>query len=148
MKLDWYELKSDDQLTTFTFLSEGPKGKIEKLIQFSLVNQNGLYNLAIGNKNSETGEIDDLSVSNNGDTDKVLATVVASLYAFFEYHPDAYVYATGSTLARTRLYRVGITRFFEEMEQDFYLYGQTKDGLTKFEAGKEYVGFLAQRKFT
>ncbi len=46
MKLDRYELKVDDQLTTFNFLSEGPNGKIEKIVQFSLVNQNSLYNLA------------------------------------------------------------------------------------------------------
>ena len=52
MKLDRYQLKSDDQLTTFGFLSEGPKGKIEKVIQFSLVNQHDLYNLSLGDKNS------------------------------------------------------------------------------------------------
>lgn len=57
MKLDRYELKSDDQLTTFEFLSEGLKGKIEKLIQFSLVNQDGLYNLAFGDRNQLNGDI-------------------------------------------------------------------------------------------
>ena len=85
MKLDRYELKSDEQLTTFEFLSEGPKGKIEKIIQFSLVNQNNLYNLAFGDRNPLTGEIDDRMVTDNGDNEKVLATVVAAVYAFC-YH--------------------------------------------------------------
>ena len=39
MKLDRYELKADEPLTTYEFLSEGPKGKIQKIIQFSLANQ-------------------------------------------------------------------------------------------------------------
>jgi len=30
MKLDRYELKSDDELTTFDFSSEGPKGKLQR----------------------------------------------------------------------------------------------------------------------
>ena len=75
MKLDRYELKSDEHLTTFYFLSEGPKGKIEKIIQFSVVNQDNLFNLAFGDKNLETGEIDDKIVTDNGDSEKVLATV-------------------------------------------------------------------------
>ena len=89
MKLDRYELKSDEQLTTFEFLSEGPKGKIEKIIQFSLVNQDNLYNLAFGDRNRLTGEIDDRIVTDNGDSEKVLATVVAAVYAFCDRFPHA-----------------------------------------------------------
>ena len=76
-----------------------------------------------------------------------MATVVASLYAFFDKYPDAFVYATGSTTARTRLYRMGITRFYDEMIEDFYLYGQVEDEFHPFEIGTDYIGFLAQRKF-
>ena len=63
--------------------------------------------------------LDDLAISNNGDTEKVLGTVVAALYAFFDRHPGAIVYATGSTPGRTRLYRMGITKFYEEIKNDF-----------------------------
>lgn len=86
-----------------------------------------MYNLAFGDRNADTGEIDDLVVSNNSDTDNVLATIIAALYDFFDKHPNAFVYATGSIKARTRLYRIGITRFHEEMTQDFELYGQIGD---------------------
>ena len=89
MKLDRYELKSDDRLTTFEFLSEGRKGKIEKIIQFSLVLEDNLYNLAFGDKNLLTGEIDDKIVTDNGDSEKVLATVVAAIYSFCNHFPDA-----------------------------------------------------------
>jgi len=147
MKIEKYALKAESNLTIFEFISEGPKGLIRKIIQLQETNRLNVYNLAFGDKNSETGEIDDLAVSNNSDSEKVLATVVAALYAFFDKHPDAFVYVTGSTSARTRLYRMGITKFYEEMVQDFDLYGQVGDEFYDFEIDKDYAGFLAQRKF-
>jgi hypothetical protein len=72
--------------------------------------------------------------------------VVAAFYAFFDKYPEAFVYATGSTKSRTRLYRIGITKFYEEMIQDFNLYGQVGNEFFKFETHKDYDGFLAQRK--
>ena len=146
MNLEKYPLEAQATLTVFEFVSEGPNGLIPKLIQFQQINQSNVYNLAFGNKNHKTGEIDDLAVSNNGDTQKVLATVVAALYAFFDKYPESFVYATGSTKARTRLYRMGITRFYEEMIQDFELYGQVGDEFYEFEVGKEYAGFLSSRR--
>ena len=145
MKVKKYPLKAEESLTIFEFISEGPKGKIKKLIQFQETNEPNLYNLAFGDKIGKT-EIDDLSVSDNGDSEKVLATVVAALYAFLDKYPTAFVYATGSTKARTRLYRIGITKYFKEVTNDFYLYGQVGDNFFDFEIGKEYDGFLVQKK--
>ena len=147
MKLEKYPLKAESNLTVFEFISEGPNGLIRKLIQFQKTNQPNLYNLAFGDKHPETGEIDDIAISNNGDSEKVLATVVAALYAFFDKHPNASVYATGSTSARTRLYRMGINRFYKEIVQDFVLYGQRGDNFYEFEIGIDYAGFLTERKF-
>ncbi len=146
MKTEKHSLKAEESSTTFEFISEGPMGAIRKLIQFQETNEPSLYNLAFGDKVGEA-EIDDLAISNNGDSEKVLATVVAALYAFFDKYPTAFVYATGSTTARTRLYRMGITKYYDEMIEDFYLYGQIDDEFPIFEIGKEYGGFLAQRKF-
>lgn len=146
IKIEKYPLKAESNLTIFEFISEGPKGLIRKIIQFQETNQPNLYNLAFGDKNPETEEVDDLAVSNNGDSEKVLATVVAALYAFFDKHPDAFVYATGSTSSKTRLYRISITWFYEEMIEDFDLYGQLEDEFHKFEIGKNYARFLTQRK--
>ena len=42
---------------------------------------------------------------------------------------------------------MGITKYYDEMIEDFYLYGQIDDEFPIFEIGKEYGGFLAQRKF-
>ncbi|MEO6834151.1 MAG: hypothetical protein ABI378_15710 [Chitinophagaceae bacterium] len=67
MKLDRYELKAGRHLTTFEFLSEGSKGKIQKVIQFEPMNIDNLYNLAFGDRNLKTGAIDDNAVSDNID---------------------------------------------------------------------------------
>ncbi len=147
MKVEKYHLKSDNTFTYFEFISVGSKGTIRKIIEFQATSSPGLYNLAFGDKNPKTGELDDLAVSNNGDTQKVLGTVVAALYAFFDKNPEAIVYATGSTPARTRLYRMGITKFYDEIQNDFYLYGRIGDKLYVFETGIEYEGFITQRKF-
>ena len=147
MKLPRYHLKAESRFTRFEFISEGTKGAIRKLIEFQTTSDIDVYNLAFGDKDTATGDLNDLAVTNNGDTEKVLATVVAALYVFFDNYPTAYVYATGSTKARTRLYRMGITKFYKEMQKDFYLYGQLGDVYPELELDKEYDGFLAQRKF-
>ncbi len=147
MNLPKYHLRAESRFTRFEFTSEGRKGAIRKLIEFQATNDPDVYNLAFGEEDPSTGDIDDLAVSDNGDTEKVLATVIDALYVFFDKYPASYVYATGSTKARTRLYRMGITKFYEEMKNDFDLYGQIGDYYQKFELGKEYDGFLTQRKF-
>lgn len=111
MKTEKYYLKSESRFTRFEFISEGPKGAIRKLIEFQKTTNADVFNLAFGDFSSEIDEIDDLSVSDNGDTEKVLATVVNAVYTVFNQYPDVFVYATGSTKSRTRLYRMGITRF-------------------------------------
>ena len=110
MHLDRYDIKSGERLEVFEFNSTGPNGRIRKMIQYSPTNYKDLYNLGFGDKNMETGEIDDLVISNNADSEKVLATVVATIYAFTARHPQAMIYGTGSTKARTRLYRMGISK--------------------------------------
>ncbi len=112
-----YELFSDESSTTFEFISVGNKGEISKIVMLSGVDNN-FYHLGFGDKDEETGEISDLIVSNNGDSEKVLTTVAACILIFTSKIPNAYVYATGSTESRTRLYRIGITNNLDEILQD------------------------------
>ena len=148
MHVDKYQLKAEEELTRFEFISEGPRGTFRKLIEFQGTFDPDVFNLAFGDKHSVTGSLDDLAVTDNGDTEKVLATVVAAVYTFLTQHPTAYVYAQGSTSARTRLYRMGINRFYEEMRQDFFLYGRIGEDFLDFEPDQEYEGFLAQRRLS
>jgi hypothetical protein len=146
MKLEQYHLKAEDSLLVFEFTSVGPKGHIPKLIKFSNTNLKDLYNLAFGDKDLNTGEINDLAISNNGDSEKILSTVVGAVYAFTNEFPNSYVYATGSNKARTRLYRMGITKYLNEILKDYEIFGLRNYEWEHFEKGIEYEAFLAKRK--
>lgn len=126
MRLEHYGVRFDGPFATFKFFSEGPKGRIQKLVQFSPIGA-GLYNLALGDVNAQTGEIDDLVVGDNGDSEKVSATVVEVVYRFCDRFPAASIFATGSTPARTRLYRIGINKYYPLATGDFYVFGRRLD---------------------
>jgi hypothetical protein len=142
-----YEYSTEDELNIFEFDSIGSKGKVTKIIQYTEMSVKGYYNLGFGDLDIETKEVNDEIVTNNGDGQKVLATVVSTVYAFTGKNPEAYVYATGSNDARTRLYRMGITNNLEELKKDFLVYGLRNDEeFETFIVGEDYLGFLVTRK--
>lgn len=146
MNLPKYQLRAENSLILFEFTSEGINGRIPKLVKFSETHIQDVYNLGFGDKNSETGDIDDLAVSNNGDTEKILATVVSAVYAFTDKYPHTWIYATGSTPARTRMYRIGITKHMNEASKYFEIYGMLNNEWLVFDKGIEFDAFLIKRK--
>jgi len=68
------------------------------------------------------------------------------LFTFTDQHPGANVIAIGSSLARTRLYRMGITNNLDMIEKDFKIYGYKDNGWQKFTKAVEYDAFLVIRK--
>lgn len=88
-----------------------------------------------------------IMISNNGDSEMVLATVVSAIYAFTDKNPDAWIYATGSTKSRTRLYRMGITKNLKEVKSDFQIYGELNKTWQEFEKEVDYESFLVKRKY-
>jgi hypothetical protein len=74
-----------------------------------------------------------------------LATIVSSVYAFTDKENEAWVYATGSTPSRTRLYRMGITKYLEEVQQDFEIYGLLLGEWQNFEKDIDYTAFVVRR---
>jgi len=127
-------------------LAKAPKGLIPKIVKFSETNLSGLDNFAFGDKELGTDDLNDFVISNNGDSEKVLATVVAAVYGFTEKHLDCWIYATGSTKSRTRLYRIGISKYIGEIRNDFEIYGLKNSEWEIFEKETEYEAFLAKRK--
>ncbi len=146
MKFDRYELKAERTLMVFEFVSEGPRGQIAKLVQYTETNIKGVYNLGFGDKDEETGEIDDKAVTNNADSQKVLTTVAATAYAFTDKYPNSWIYATGSNKARTRLYRIGIANNLSEIQKDFEVYGLKEGNWEPFEKTVDYEAYLVRRK--
>ena len=95
-----------------------------------------------------TGIINDLAISNNGDSDKILATVAEAVYSFIEKTPNAWVFATGSTPARTRLYQIGIAKYYHQLTKEFDIFRQIEEDWELFEQGKNYLAFIAKKKIS
>ena len=148
MHLPHYELTIGESKLIFEFISQGPKGDIPKIIVFSKISDNGLYNLAFGDLDTKTGSVNDRVVSNNGDSEKVLATVVQALYIFFNSYPTCIVVAKGSTKSRTRLYRMGISKFRGLVNNVLFIMGRETEvsDWEEFQLNKEYISFAVQIK--
>jgi hypothetical protein len=132
--------------TVFEFTSTGPKGEIKKIIQFFATKATGVYSLAFGNLR-ENGSIDDITTNDNKDRDKILATVAATVYDFTKRYPGRYVFFTGSTAERTRLYRMALTLNYEELNEIFDIWGLVEEGgFEDFQKRRNYNAFLIKRK--
>ena len=147
MKQNQYNVLVDAEAKTYEFVSDGIKGSIVKLVQYSpMYGSNDFYNLGFGDKDLATGGFNDMVISNNGDTQKVIVTVASTVLDFTDRYPDVWVFATGSTPARTRLYQIGITTNLELITSNFEVFGLTKDGWKDFEIGTNFEAFLIKRK--
>lgn len=147
MNLIRYDYQTEEELHYFEFTSEGPKGSIKKIVEYSKVSVGNIYNLAFGDYDEFTDKLNDKIITNNGDSKKVLATVVSTVFAFTGKYPDTWIFATGSNEVRTRLYRMGITNNLVELKVDFYVYGMKLDETFEdFIIGEDYIGFLVTRK--
>lgn len=146
MKYPKYDYTTEDQLLLYEFVSEGPKGKVMKMVEYSKTSVEGVYNLAFGDLDQATGQIDDKTITNNGDSLIVLATVASTIYSFTSKYPDIWVFATGSTSVRTRLYRMGLTNNLAEISTDFLVYGLKNDIWEEFLIGEDYEAFMVKRK--
>jgi len=146
MNIDKYPLTIGDSSMVYEFYSEGVKGKIPKLVIYRETYLEGFYNLGFGDKDEETGTIDDFVITNNGDSQKVLATVASTLLHFTDQYPHIKVIAVGRTKSRTRLYRMGISNHLEMIEENFEVFGRKNNIWQPFEKNIEYDAFFVKRK--
>lgn len=105
-----------------------------------------VYNLAFGDLDENSGEINDTVITNNADSKKVLVTVAMIVNDFLLKYPDMWVFAIGSTRSRTRLYRMGVTNQWHAINTDFEVYGLRNKEWELFELRKDYDAFLVRRK--
>jgi hypothetical protein len=145
MNLDHYTFFTTD-FQDYVFYSEGPKGRIKKVVRYRRIESDPItYNLAFGDEN-ENGVVSDTVVSNNRDRDTVLSTVANTINAFCDHFGDHFIYAEGSTAARTRLYQMGIGRLWEDISMDFDVWGYKDGSWQNFRINVNYEAFLVKRK--
>jgi len=139
------DLYIKDAYSIFDFFSIGPRGIILKRIVFIPTTNARVYNLSLGDVTLD-GEMSSYSVSDNGDRNKILATVAYAVDIYLEKYPDRYVFFTGSTDGRTRLYRMAVALNFDELSLKFDIYCQTDMGIIPFQKNIPTTGILVKRK--
>jgi hypothetical protein len=130
---------------TFDFISCGRNGNILKRVAFTQTEDKGVYNLALGDVD-EDNEIDDLAITDNGDRNVVIATVVFIVEAYTRRFPERRIAFRGSTAERTRLYRMVISIYFEELSALYEIWGYVGDERILFAKGMNARGFEIFRK--
>jgi hypothetical protein len=141
-----YPIEESHSKFQFEFYSIGPNGKIKKRIVFIKdIHRIDTFHIGFGDVNEED-EVDDLSVSDNKDSKKILLTVVFTIHQFLKVFPNKYILVHGSTPARTRLYQIGIRNHWEIISQQLEIYGLTKNKWKLFEQGVSYNAFLIKQK--
>lgn len=155
MNIPNYELLTNKDVTLFRFKSKGINGEIDKGIVYKATKNSIIYNLGFGDLVFDPIQkkyiIDDFAISDNGDRNKVLATVAKSAYIFSEKYPEKVIFFKGSTNSRTRLYRRAISLNLKELSETFYIFGATEDGNgnisnVPFDSNGDFYGFIMKRK--
>jgi len=149
-----YELSANADFTVFEFTSTGKNGTIHKAIKYTQTLNQNVYNLGFGDivfSDETTIEIDDTNLSNNGDLDMIIATVVYSIYIFTQQYPEAYVLFGSRNLAKVRLHRMIISRNYETITKNFLVFGaiHNKQGQlvnVPFDSVSDVEGYFVKRK--
>lgn len=146
MKYEAYqELIIGDDFNFVDFISIGRNGNIPKRIAFTPAGFGNFYNLELGDVD-ERHIMNDRSVSDNGDRDKILATIFNVVDRYTRKYPDRWLFFKGSTNARTRLYRMAIGLNLDELLLTFDIYASNNSRITPFVKNMEIDSFLIIRK--
>ena len=159
MQIEKYETESTVDGLIYTFESVGDK-VIQKIVVYSkienpktvgLKENTIVFNLAFGDWDLETDELNDQVESKNKDTEKVLATVANTIFEFWEEYPDANIFFRGSQpfgekARRTRLYQMKINRYFADIITIVNIKGYENDNWELFLENKNYLAFLISQK--
>jgi hypothetical protein len=129
MKKDMgYAIRFNVHMTRFRFTSTGPKGDIEKIIEYRKF-QKKRWNLAFGDvqENDWTDNI----ISDNDDMRIILQTVANTVHLFIETHPDQEVFIEPLDRQRKILYNRIFQQKWVEIDALFSVKG--KIGVNDFE---------------
>jgi hypothetical protein len=120
------------------FFSEGVKGRIPKVIIFTL-EEDGKWNLCFGDW-IDSG-LDDSIMTNNHDVVKVISTVAKATYEFFDNYPSAILVIEPVDEKRKKLYNIVFQRHFETIKKEFKIIGFIREKRRIYSPMKVYNSF-------
>lgn len=147
MPFNSYQYQRARTYKSYKFFSEGPRGRILKKVDFQLFYLDSVpsYNLVPRDWNTATNGFDANLVTNNGDTTKIINTVLAIAMDFTAIFENALIYIEGGNIARTRLYQMAVTKMWAEIDEIFYVCGRKSGHWQPFRKNDSYDAFLVSR---
>jgi hypothetical protein len=146
MKYEVYTgIEVNDEFDIFEFVSTGKNGAIKKRVAFAQTDLENVYNLAMGDV-VDGDELDDLSITDNGDRNKILATIADIVDLYTRKFPERWVLFRGVTPGRTRLYQMAISINLEELSKVYEIQGYIEGQFDSFRKDMRVSSFLIKRK--
>lgn len=143
MNIEGYNFETDEERLFYIFESKSEFKSIIKIVAYIPLS-NKRYNLGFGDLIEN--KISDTEISNNGDGAKVLATVIQTMFLFFNKYSNCSVVIEGSTKRRTRIYNWLLDRYYDDLSQKFEIIGLKNGETEKFQKFNSYDSFEIKLK--
>ncbi|MFN3489537.1 MAG: DUF6934 family protein [Emticicia sp.] len=138
-----YQVSTTDDKLIFQFYSESAEKRIKKVVLYQKYSDFPLiFEMLMGDMLDDNETIDFLIESNNGDRDEVLFTVFQTISAVLDEYSGSKILFYGSTAARTRLYQIIITKYFEQAQEVYLIKGIKNKMEENFVKDTNYDAFL------
>jgi uncharacterized protein DUF6934 len=143
----YYPVYEAEDLSVFEFVSTGRAGMVRKRIVFAKTDVRGIYNLAFGNIRTDSS-LDDEIISDNGDRNRILATVAQAIDIYTQRYPRRWIYFKGNSPGRTRLYRMAIGLNLRELSMNYEIMADVdgESDFVPFQRNMKVEGFLIRRR--
>lgn len=126
----------------YEFFSISETKRVKKIVLFTKVSNENVYNLALLDELLENGEFSDSSETNNNDLKTILSTIVHIIVDFLNKNPSVIIIFRGNEKRRQRLYRIVIDREIDKISKKFRIFGSLNDEIFPFQSNQNYEYYL------
>ena len=146
-----YAFTTHSTETSFAFISEGPRGRLPKLVTFEPTDVESVFTVGLftGTAVERDPERHQRDRTDNGDARRVVDTVIAAIDRFLDRFPDRWVTYDGYfggrfDPVRMRLYRMAITANLAYLQTRVTMYGILPDEVSHelYDPTHDYVTML------
>jgi len=134
----------------FVFKSNNSHGTnpVRKVVSYSKFMRHGklYYNIEFGDFKFDIDDLDDRSITDNGDMRKVLRTVVATLDIFFTEFPNDKIHIDGSDPIRHAYYHKLIRDHLTVILKHYQVQGYVENRIEKFRINVEYDFIIVSKR--
>jgi hypothetical protein len=146
-KLSSFKPDKKSLLVAYEFVSEGPRGRIPKIVVFFETLKPDIFDFYFGDKNEDTCSIDEkLLVSDNNDTQKIFNTLIYAAYIFTNKNKNASIIIRESDKLRTRLFQMICNKHLDFINYYCFFFGLYNNTWVEFTRNTNYDAFLFERR--